>query len=142
MPVVTRSFIHGWGEVALPLLMSIRPYHAEHIYDGTKAWEFRRVCPRIPSGDQVVLYETSPVCLVTGAFWVETTLRGSPAYLAALESDDNDRRLVYAYLQGASTPGALQVTRPARRRQAVHLDRLGLSRPPRSYIYIETLGWW
>jgi len=52
------------------LLLSIRPQHAEKILDGSKTVELRRVCPQVNEGDLVLVYASSPVKALTGAFRV------------------------------------------------------------------------
>lgn len=55
------------------VLLSIRPKRAEKIYSGEKAVEWRKTFPtEATPGMPVLLYETAPVCKVTGLFfWIE-----------------------------------------------------------------------
>ena len=51
------------------VLLSIHPYWAGMIYKGEKTLEMRKRFPyHIKIGDKVFLYETYPVCAVTGYF--------------------------------------------------------------------------
>lgn len=54
------------------VLLSIHPKWAEKIYSGEKAVEWRKTFPtEAEPGTPVLIYETSPVCMVTGLFyWV------------------------------------------------------------------------
>lgn len=52
-------------------LMSIRPEYASKILSGEKRIELRRQRPKLERGDVVVVYVTSPLCHVAGAFSVE-----------------------------------------------------------------------
>lgn len=55
------------------LLLSIRPEHANKIFDYTKKVELRRVRPRLLNeGDLVVVYVSSPKQAVVGSFNVES----------------------------------------------------------------------
>lgn len=60
------------------IIMSIHPKWAENIYSGEKTIEWRKTCPKYvptpplrtyPQPIKVFLYETSPVCNVTGFFY-------------------------------------------------------------------------
>lgn len=51
-------------------LMSIRPEYAEKVFSGDKQIELRRQRPQLEAGDIVVVYVTSPLCEVAGAFSV------------------------------------------------------------------------
>ena len=50
------------------LLLSIRPRYVDKILDGTKRVELRKTRPRIQSGDLVLIYATSPISALVGAF--------------------------------------------------------------------------
>ena len=70
------------------LLLSIHPEYAEKIFDGTKRVELRRVRPRLQNGDLVIVYVSSPVKAVCGAFRVDNVVAGTaPDKLKALPKD-------------------------------------------------------
>ena len=46
------------------IILSIKPKYAKMIYEGTKAWEFRKKAP--PVGVPMLIYESAPVSKVTG----------------------------------------------------------------------------
>ena len=54
------------------ILISIKPEYAAKIYAGEKTIEFRTTVPRdfVMNKDYVFIYETAPVCAVTGFFKV------------------------------------------------------------------------
>lgn len=60
------------------LLLSIRPEYAEKIFEGVKTVELRRVRPRIDEGDWVLVYVSSPVKALVGAFKVDHVVSGPP----------------------------------------------------------------
>src|SRR4051812_29586778 len=63
------------------LLISIRPRFAEMIFKGLKTVELRRVCPKVRSGDLALIYVSSPVKEVQGAFEVGNVVSLSPKAL-------------------------------------------------------------
>lgn len=54
--------------------MSIKPAYAEHIKNGRKTVELRRVLPRIEAGDMIIVYESAPIQRITMTCIVEKTL--------------------------------------------------------------------
>lgn len=60
------------------ILLSIKPEHANKIFNGEKTIELRRVCPKLSEGDLVIVYVSSPVKAIQGAFEVGEILIGSP----------------------------------------------------------------
>ncbi len=57
------------------LLMSIRPIYAEKIFSGEKTVELRRVKPKyIDKGDLVLVYASSPIKSLIGAFTVRKVI--------------------------------------------------------------------
>jgi predicted transcriptional regulator len=53
------------------ILMSIRPKYANKIFDGTKTVELRRIKPKtLDSGDLILVYVSSPIKSLVGAFRV------------------------------------------------------------------------
>lgn len=120
------------------ILLPIHPRHAEHILDGTKTYEFRRVAPQRVVAS-IVLYSTSPVMAVVGkaevlglvegpkdAVWEETS---ATAGITRAEFDAyyRDRETALAYRLGAVAEYA--VPRP--------LADYGIRRAPQSFTYLE-----
>ena len=60
------------------LVLSIKPEFAAKIFKGAKRTEFRRVRPRLTSGDIVLVYVSAPTMALWGAFTVDRVLEGSP----------------------------------------------------------------
>ena len=63
------------------LLLSVKPEHASKIFAGSKTVELRRTRPKLSEGDLVVVYVSSPVKAIKGAFEVGQILSGTPAGL-------------------------------------------------------------
>ncbi len=126
------------------LLLSIKPAHAERIFNGAKTVELRRLRPHIGEGDRVVVYVTSPVQAVVGWFVVESLMVQSPP---ALWSEVRgrcglSRREYRSYFCGASYGVGIFLRSPAMREVPVSLDRLRAChpgfRPPRGYRYLKS----
>ncbi len=126
------------------VLMSIKPVYSARIFDFTKGYEYRRVCPRLETGDLVVIYESAPTMRIVGQFPVVAVLRGSPGGLwrrtcglAGIEW------AAYAnYFGCAETAYAIRIGVPVRYPQPIDPRAADPSwRPPQSYTYtIPDLG--
>lgn len=125
------------------LLLSIRPQYAEKIFDGTKRVELRRVRPRLQNGDLVVVYVSSPVKAVCGAFRVDYVVAGPPGDLwkkvrsrAAITREEFD-----AYFVGASKAVAIFFSEVFTLSQVITLDALRETLPdfqaPQGYQYVK-----
>lgn len=61
------------------IVLSIKPKYAKMIYEGTKAWEFRKKAP--PVGVPMLIYESAPVSKVTGTISFAMEIRAIPKLL-------------------------------------------------------------
>ena len=124
------------GRVAL---FSIKPQYAEAILGGSKKVEFRRTA-LAKDVSHVVVYATSPVQRVVGAFEVEGVEVAVPSTLwQTYGSVGGIRREDYeSYFSGAERAYAIKVRRPRAWSQSLCLQDLspGL-RPPQSYQYLR-----
>jgi predicted transcriptional regulator len=125
------------------LLISIRPKHAEKIFNGSKTVELRRIRPRLKNGDLVLVYVSSPVKALMGAFEVASVSSGSPRQiwikfngksgLTQTEFDD--------YYEGAKHAFAVVLKRLWKFEKPVKLKQLRQRgsgfRPPQSYHYLN-----
>ena len=60
------------------IFLSIRPQYANKIFEGTKTVELRRVCPKhMRKGDLVLVYVSSPIKSLAGAFKVDRVVEES-----------------------------------------------------------------
>ena len=124
------------------LLISIRPKHAEKIFNGIKTVELRRTRPRLKSGDLVLVYVSSPTKALMGAFEVDSVTGGRPSQiwkrfngksgLTKPEFDD--------YYEGAKQAFAVVLKRLWKFAKPVELTQLRRNktgfRPPQSYHYL------
>ncbi|MEY2496156.1 MAG: hypothetical protein QOJ45_2648 [Verrucomicrobiota bacterium] len=63
------------------LLISVRPKFAEMIFDGSKTVELRRVRPRVGKGGVAIVYVSSPIKQLQGAFEIAKVVSASPSVL-------------------------------------------------------------
>ena len=91
-------------------LLSIRPPYAEAIFRGEKRFEFRRAIFR-KAVDVVVVYITSPTCLVAGEFDVTGIISDSVEDLWSLTSRyaGIDRDGFFSYFRGRDVGHAIAI---------------------------------
>lgn len=125
------------------LLLSIRPQHADKIFDGTKRVELRRVRPKLFPGDIVLVYVSTPVRALAGMFFVESIIESTPNELwKTVEKKAGVSRSQYEdYYTGASTAVGIFVSRTQKLSQPMNLDYIRTRwtdfRPPQSYRYLN-----
>lgn len=126
-------------ELANParILLPIHPGHAEHILDGTKLFEFRRVISRRPV-IRIVLYATAPVMAVVGEAGVLGLVSGMKAEVweAAAAGAGISRDEFDAYYADRDTAMAYRLGGVTRYREARPLAAYGVARAPQSFIYL------
>ena len=124
-------------------MLSIHPYHAHRIFDGTKTAELRRTRPQLSAGDQVLVYVSSPIQALLGGFEVATVVEASPVELwrqifkyAAVSSE-----MFQKYFAGADTGYAIQVKRAWKFAQPTPLNTLRSLipgfHPPQIFRYLN-----
>ena len=126
------------------IVLSIHPKWAKLIYEGKKTIEWRKNFPKeFTDGDKVFIYETAPVCKVTGVFTLDYVLFKVSAFKEGdiLESKikrgcvETDALRKYQgkspYLYGWS------VYMPRKFDTPKTLAEFGLKRPPQSWCYTE-----
>lgn len=124
------------------VILSIHPKWANLIYEGKKTIEWRKSFPKeFKDGDKVFLYETAPVCKVTGVFTLDYVIFAESAFKDILKSHiergcvDIDALRKYQgkspYLHGWA------VYKPSKFDSPKSLADFGLERPPQSWCYTE-----
>ena len=111
------------GEI---LLLSIRPEHADKIFDGSKRVELRRVRPRVTSGDLVLVYVSTPVRALVGAFDVTRVVEAQPQILWEQVKEDAgiSREQFDSYYRGAAKAYGIVVGNVRQLPEPVMLHRL------------------
>ncbi len=94
------------------LLLSVKPYFADQIFDGTKTAELRRRISIYVKNQEVLIYVTTPVRQLRGGFRIEQVWSGPPETVwekvsdkAGVTKGDFD-----AYYEGVKTAYALKIT--------------------------------
>ena len=124
------------------VLLSIRPKHAQKIFARVKTAELRRVRPKsIATGSLVLIYTSSPVCSLTGAFLVDRVLENSIHNLWQSTKDKAalDRDEFYAYFDGAVTGIAILFSQVWRLERPIELEYLRERidfHPPQGFRYV------
>ncbi len=122
------------------ILMSIKPTYSERIFSGEKRFELRRTRVGVDEGDVVIVYASSPVCAVVGAFVVGGLATGSVGGLWRRHRGDFGVTAAEykTYFDGASAAYAIRVARRVEV-DPVELDdlrgRYRGFRPPQSYMH-------
>ena len=117
--------------------MSIRPPYAEAIFRGEKRFEFRRTIFRKPV-DTVVVYVTSPTCLVAGEFDVTEIVSDSVEDLWRRTSNHAgiDRELFFDYFEGCELGYAIAIGGVRLYKKPLDLSLNFGVRAPQSFVYI------
>ncbi len=124
------------------LLLSVRPEYAQKIFGGTKTVELRRILPRIAKGDLVLVYVSSPVKAVMGAFTVDQVIDQRPEALWRMVEGKAGltRREFKAYFSGASRGCGIFFTDVLSLQKPVTLqslrERWPAFQPPQGYCYL------
>lgn len=125
------------------LLLSLRPEFAEKVFAGTKRVELRRVRPRIEVQDWVLVYVSTPVQAVVGAFQVAGVVENSPATLwrKVREHAGVTRRQFDDYYSGAPKGYGIFLSAVKMLPKPVKLSYLRMIwpdfHPPQSYRYLD-----
>ena len=123
------------------VLLSINPYWANLIYEKKKIYEMRKRAPlQCNIGDKVFLYETYPVCAVTGYFVYN-------GYEAFSEIDDFAENCFYQhripyhefirYYKKSNIGFAWFISKPTKFHSRIKLPIGNVKRAPQSFCYIQ-----
>lgn len=128
------------------IFLSVKPKYAKQILSGEKTVELRRNRPRLSNGSLVVLYVSSPVKAVLGAFYVDRVVAASPDALWPLvEAASGLTREEYdAYYAGATQGIGIFVRSAHRIKTPYQLADLRRDsphfHPPQAFRYLRSLG--
>lgn len=123
-------------------VIAIKPKYAKLIYEGKKHWEFRKAPP--PLMEPLYIYESAPVCRITGVIVFSSMIRGlvsdvfelirhNTAFTKNLTGISRNDLLAYAGKRGSVA--ALRVSMVERCDSAIHLG----CKPPQNWgtFYIK-----
>ena len=123
------------------IILSIKPKWAEKIYSGEKTIEWRKNCPKVDVS-RVFLYETAPVCKITGFFFLNGIFGANSKSidldkyrwedgcvpLEDLQKYQGKNNFIFGWIAGK----AVKIQTPK------ILGDFGLKRPPQSWCYTRT----
>src|ERR1043166_3407147 len=124
------------------LLISVRPKFAEMIFDGTKTVELRRTRPNIRKGAVAMVYVSSPIKQLQGAFEIANIVSARPRALWKRFGDRSGitRKEFLAYFAGKIIGHALVIKRAWKLAVATCLSCLKRKQrkfhPPQSFRYV------
>ncbi len=122
------------------VLMSIKSEYANAIFSGTKTYEFRRKIFKRRDVKTVVVYVTKPVGKVIGEFTIDTIISDRPSTIWVKTSQEAGISEGYfnSYFSGVDIGYAIKVgTLKKYEAGGFEISKLGVKRPPQSYMYIE-----
>lgn len=120
------------------ILLSINPEHVDHIIDGSKEFEFRKIrCKEDVDG--IIIYATSPVQQVVAEADIETILEDTPAKVWEETSHKSgiSREFFFNYYQGRAKAVAYKLTNLSVFKEPKSLKDYGISAAPQSFVYIR-----
>lgn len=124
--------------------MSIKPKFADLIFAGIKTIELRRVCPKVGSGDLVLVYVSSPRMALVGCFEVTSIVSDAPPSLCKqwLHQSGIDQETFLRYFEGTTTAYGILIGRTWQFDSPTDLQTLRRRKsgfhPPQSYRYVES----
>lgn len=121
----------------MDVLFSIKPCYAEQIFEGTKKYEFRKVCCR-KKVKKIYIYVTSPICAVLGECGVEAILQDSPYAIwqrVSLDAGISEKDY-FEYFRDRKKAVAYKLAEVVRYNEPKQLDYFNLKVPPQSFCYI------
>lgn len=119
------------------ILLSIEPKFCIEIFLGIKKWEFRKQKPRVHPR-RVYLYCVEPVRAVAGYCEIGRILSGTPQEIwsrCGEEGGISKEEFIARF--GGKKLYAMEIVRARRFRRILPLARLGVNRPPRSFLYLN-----
>jgi predicted transcriptional regulator len=125
----------------MAVLLSIRQEFSDAIWARTKRFEYRRRVFDTLKHRETFVYTTSPTSSVTGRFYIEDLLVGSPKEIwdATHSYSGIDEERFYAYYSGRSIAFALAIGSPQRFQAPLSLvENFGLTHAPQSYAFVNS----
>ena len=122
----------------MKVLLSIKPEYASKIFDGTKRYEYRRTIFKRTEVTTVVVYASDPVRKVIGEFDIEEILHDEPQTLWARTGQQAGitKTKFLDYFGNKARGFAISVKAARTYDTPISLDRLMVSCPPQSFIYL------
>jgi predicted transcriptional regulator len=120
------------------ILLSINPEHVDHILDGSKVYEFRKIkCKEDVDG--IIIYATAPVKQVVAEADIETILEDTPKKIwsqTKKKSGISDE-FFFKYYEGKAKAIAYKLTNLIVFDEPKTLADYGVSTAPKSFVYVQ-----
>jgi len=119
------------------ILLPIEAKYAIEIFAGRKMFEFRKFEPKWRI-KKIILYATSPTCLVVGeADVVNTALRTvKEAWRLYSHSSGMSEDEFFEYYKGKERAVVFHLANPICYKQGKKLSEIGVTHAPQSFIYL------
>jgi predicted transcriptional regulator len=126
----------------MKVLLSIKPEHAEKIFNGTKKYEFRRSVFKNQNIKTVVVYASSPVQRVIGEFEIEKILNDDLHQLwdKTKEFSGISENFFFEYFNNKEKGYAIKIKETKRYDKSLSLKDDFNATPPQSFMYLEEIG--
>lgn len=119
------------------MLLSINPEHVEHILDGSKEYEFRKIKCKADV-DGIIIYATSPVKQVVAEADIETIVENTPDRVWELTHSKSgiSKDFFYKYYKGKKKAIAYKLTNLSVFDSPRALADYGVESAPQSFVYV------
>lgn len=123
----------------MKVLLSIKPEHAEKIFNGIKKYEFRRSIFKDHSVKTVVVYASSPVQKVIGEFEIDAIINDElfALWKKTKEHAGISRSLFFEYFINKEKGYAISIRKVKKYKKALCLREAYDTAPPQSFMYLE-----
>lgn len=113
----------------------------EHIFDGTKRFEFRKSRCKKPA-ESIIIYCTAPVKMVVGEARIVRILEDSPDKIwdEAGSGAGISKSYYDAYYDGRERAVAYELGDVTEYPVPISLSKLGVTSAPQSFMYIDRAG--
>jgi predicted transcriptional regulator len=122
------------------VLLSIKPEFAQRIFDGNKKYEYRKTIFKRGPIDKVLIYVTSPVCVIMGEFEIDEILSDRPHNLWRKTSRfaGVSKEFFLDYFTGRYNGYAIRIKSSRKYRIPINPRELLIGfKPPQSFLYIS-----
>lgn len=122
----------------MKVLLSIKPEYALKIFEGSKKYEYRRNIFKRHDVTTIVVYASDPIKKVIGEFEIDGIIHEDPMILweQTREHAGISRELFMNYFKDKNKGYAIKVKNIKSYDAPLLLDRLMISYPPQSFIYL------
>ncbi len=122
----------------MKVLLSIKPEYALKIFEGSKKYEYRRNIFKRNDVTTIVVYASDPIKKVIGEFEIDGIIHENPLILWERTSEHAgiSKELFMNYFKDKNRGYAIKVKNTKSYDAPLLLDRLMISYPPQSFVYL------